>query len=218
MLPEDWPYECWGFITFSTHTSVWIRDWRVSPDEVKAQNELLRGAVAPLLCSRQWFFRRRGLEQDLLGREHMAPACLAVYVKLDPQRANPERDLRQLRTKLRRKRRDVAVIRCWDRRFGGEEMYGPPVAQAALRHCCCDMASEFLGDGDPYGVAVKWIRQTQARENGVKHWLWWITGGERVAVEQELDRRLAGTPGIPLTSGGQSGMRRNADRPERIGE
>jgi len=121
----------------------------------------------------------------------MAPAYLAVYVKLDPQRANPERDLRELRTKLRRKRRDVAVIRCWDRRFEREEMYGPSLAQAALRHCCCDVSRAFIYGGDPYGKAVLWLKEGGAREDGVRHWLWWLLGDSQATVERELDRHLA---------------------------
>lgn len=195
MLPEDWAYECWGLITFSTRTkscaSVWRARWQESPDEVDAQNQILRTTVAPLLSGRRWFFRRAALTQDLPGREDMAPGYLAVYVRLDPRCANPDRDLRELRTRLGRKRRDVAVIRCWDRCFGPESTYGPPKAQAALRHCCCEVTRAFIYGGEPYDEAVRWVKEGGAQEPHVAHWLSWTIGKQDALVEQELQRELA---------------------------
>ena len=195
MLPDDWAYECWGFITFSTrtksHASVWRARWEESPDEVEAQNQILRTTVAPLLSDRRWFFRRAALAQDLPGRQDMAAAYLAVYVRLDPRCANPEQDLRELRSRLRRKRRDVAVIRCWDRCFGPESTYGPPKAQAALRHCCCEVTRAFIYEGEPLDVAARWIAHGGAQLDAVAKWTALIVGEPHGPVANELDRRLS---------------------------
>ena len=190
MLPEDWAYECWGLIAFSTHTSARVRDWRQFPEAAAQQTQLLRSAVAPLLHHKQWFFRRMGLKHHV-PQPHMAPGYITVCAKLDPQRGNPEPDLRELRSKLRRKRRNVPVIRCWDGCYGDEQDYGPPVVQGALHHCCCDMTEAFMSGGDPYEGAVRWVKQGGAQERGVTHWLSWIIGEQEALVEKELQRRLA---------------------------